>query len=358
MDLKDILAALGVLLDSLPQGLLAMSFGFAALPSAIGFGIGAIFSLLWQLPTPISFQAETTIAAGGLGRNVQERISIIVFAGIAMVILGITGTIEAIVNFIGTDILYGMLAGVGIILVKASIDLLKTNLPGGITSFAVAIPVYLLTESLIYACVFSVIVGTVIYHIYNYIQKNRGKEIELASYDTVEKFKLVKLLTNFRIVRGALAIITLQIGGNITYGTITAGMSGSTVDLDKLSIVGGLATTASGMFGGAPLASIISATGESPNPVTSGVLLMALAAIIIGSTLFYKFGKLVPVSAVGGFLFVLGATVVFPTYGVLAMDAENPVVSGVTTVVTAVTDPFLGMVAGVLVRAFLAIFGL
>src|SRR5699024_7667418 len=149
-------------------------------------------------------QAETTIAAGGLGRNVQERISIIVFAGITMVVLGVTGVIEGIVNFIGNEILFGMLAGVGIILVKASLDLLKSNLAGGITSFAVAIPVYLFTDSLIYACVISVIAGAVVYHIYNYTQQRRGKEIKVENYDTVERFKLVKLVTNFRIVRGAL----------------------------------------------------------------------------------------------------------------------------------------------------------
>lgn len=358
MALNDILAALGVLFDSLPQGLLAMAYGFAALPSAIGFGIGALLCLLWQLPTPVSFQAETTILAGGLGQNTRERISIIVFAGLAMLVLGITGTLGSIVDFIGKDILNGMLAGVGIILVKASIDLLKSNLAGGITSFAIAIPVFLFTDNLIYACVLSVILGAVAYHVVNYVQKQQGKELSEEKYDTNERILFVKPIYNTRILRGALAVIMLQIGGNITYGTITANMANTTVNVDKLSIVGGAATAASGLFGGAPLASIISATGTAPHPVTAAVLLMALAAVIIGSTMFYKLGKLVPVSAVGGYLFVLGAVLVFPVYASSAMTTDNTLVSGITTVMTAVTDPFIGMLSGVAMRFILTLVGM
>ena len=39
---KDFLAALGVLLIGLPQGLLALTFGFASVPTALAFFVGAI----------------------------------------------------------------------------------------------------------------------------------------------------------------------------------------------------------------------------------------------------------------------------------------------------------------------------
>lgn len=357
MSITDILAALGVLFDSLPQGLLAMAYGFAALPTAIGFGIGALLCLFFQLPTPVSFQAETTILAGGLGNNTRERISIIIFAGIAMLILGITGALSGIIGFIGQDILNGMLAGVGIILVKASLDLLKSNLAAGITSFATAVPIFLFVHNLIYACVCSVILGAAAFHIMRYIQKKNGQELVDEKYQTDERIQFLKPIYNHRILRGALAVIMLQIGGNISYGTITANMAHAAVDVDKLSIVGGMATATSGLFGGAPLASIISATGTAPHPVTSAVLLMALAAIVIGSSLFYKFGKLVPVGAVGGYLFVLGAILVFPPYAASAMTGDNPLVSGITAVMTAVTDPFIGMLCGVGMRFILAFAG-
>ena len=36
--LQDILAAIGVVLNGIPQGLLALSMGFASVPTALGFG--------------------------------------------------------------------------------------------------------------------------------------------------------------------------------------------------------------------------------------------------------------------------------------------------------------------------------
>lgn len=352
MSISDILAALGVLFDSLPQGLLAMFYGFAAFPTAIGFGIATLCALIWGLPTPVSFQAETTILAGGLGKDAKERISIIVLAGIVMTILGISGTLSSILNFIGKDILNGMLAGVGIILVKASLDVLKTNIYGGISSFLVAIPVYLFTKNLIYCCVSSVVLASIVSYIFN-LYKNKSKDNETTNstleYNTDERIKFIKPFFNARILRGALAVIMLQIGGNISYGTITAELAHAVPNVDKLSIMGGAATTASGLFGGAPLAAIISATATAPHPVTAGVLLMALAGVILASRTFHKFGKLVPVSAVGGYLFVLGGFLVFPPYIATAMGG-NTLVSGVTAVVTATTDPFIGMLAGIAVR--------
>ncbi len=40
--LQDLIAAIGAVLNSIPQGLLAMSLGFASFPTAFGYIIGAI----------------------------------------------------------------------------------------------------------------------------------------------------------------------------------------------------------------------------------------------------------------------------------------------------------------------------
>ena len=40
--LQDILAAIGVVLNGIPQGLLALTYGFASVPTAIGFAVGAV----------------------------------------------------------------------------------------------------------------------------------------------------------------------------------------------------------------------------------------------------------------------------------------------------------------------------
>lgn len=77
--LKDLLAALSVILNGLPQGLLALSFGFASVPTALAFIIGAVGNLAVGSVAPISFQAETITLAGTMGKNMQERLSMIFF---------------------------------------------------------------------------------------------------------------------------------------------------------------------------------------------------------------------------------------------------------------------------------------
>ena len=39
--MQDLFAAIGVVLNGLPQGLLALTYGFASVPTALGFLIGA-----------------------------------------------------------------------------------------------------------------------------------------------------------------------------------------------------------------------------------------------------------------------------------------------------------------------------
>ena len=101
MTVNDVLAALGVVLNGIPQALLAATYGFASIPTAFGFIVGAVACLLYGSAIPISFQAETIALAGMLGKDIRERLSIILFSGLAMVILGLTGTLSTIVNFAG-----------------------------------------------------------------------------------------------------------------------------------------------------------------------------------------------------------------------------------------------------------------
>ena len=57
--LTDIMAVIGVVLNGLPQGLLALTFGFASIPTALAFFVGAVGNTVTQSVAPISFQAET-----------------------------------------------------------------------------------------------------------------------------------------------------------------------------------------------------------------------------------------------------------------------------------------------------------
>ena len=137
--LQDILAAIGVVLNGIPQGLLALSMGFASVPTALGFGVGVIGCLLLGSVAPISFQAETIVLAGTMGKNMRERLSMVFFAGVTMAALGACGLLTAIVNFAGETVLNAMMAGVGLVLTKLALGMMKENKLVGITSVVTAV---------------------------------------------------------------------------------------------------------------------------------------------------------------------------------------------------------------------------
>lgn len=59
MEWKDIIAALSVVLNGLPQGLLALSLGFASVPTALAFLIGATGNAITGSVAVVSYQVET-----------------------------------------------------------------------------------------------------------------------------------------------------------------------------------------------------------------------------------------------------------------------------------------------------------
>ena len=145
--LTDILAVIGVVLNGLPQGLLALTFGFASIPTAMAFFIGAIGNTVTQSVAPISFQAETITYAGSAGKNRSERCTMIFLGAVIMALIGVFGLLTKIVDFVGEDIAFGMMAGVGIILTKAAIDMIKKDKLAGGVSLAAALVTIILPET-------------------------------------------------------------------------------------------------------------------------------------------------------------------------------------------------------------------
>jgi AGZA family xanthine/uracil permease-like MFS transporter len=345
--LKDLLAAVGVIINGLPQGILALSFGFAAMPTAVAFIIGAVGSGVMGLVAPISFQAETITLAGTMGSNLKERLSMIFYGGLIMALIGLFGMLQAIVEFIGPVITNGMMAGVGIMLSMVAVNMAKKNKIVGLTSIASAFAVYMFSKDLVYTIVTSVIISSIIGYYY-------GSESVVHNGER-ERFVIQKPVINPAVVRGALAMVCLNIGANIAFGNITGSIARTPVNVDHLAVISSLADMGSSLFGGGPVESIISATGAAPNPVRAGVLMMGLMAVILLSGLLPKIGRYVPMESIAGFLLVLGAVVTVPINAKLAM--EDPVVGGVTTVITATTDPFTGMVSGIIMKYLIALFG-
>lgn len=347
---QDLLAAIGVVINGIPQGILALSLGFAAFPTALAFVFSAAANSITGSVAPISFQVETITVAGSIGGNKRERVSIILWAAVIMTVVGLFGWMNTLVDFMGNDITSGMMAGVGFILARTAISMTKTNTDVGWLSMVTAILVYIFTKDLIYTILLSVVIST-LYSVYY-----KKAKIELPDGVGDQKLSLIKPMISGRILRGSLALACLNIGSNISFGMITGSMTGNHVNIDVLTVVSSVADLISSLFGGAPLESIISATGSAPHPVFSGVLMMVIMAIILATGILLKMGKFVPTESIAGFLFVLGAFVTV-TGNIQPAVADNPLVGSVTMVVTALFDPFFGMLAGLAIKFILPIIG-
>ena len=346
--ITDFLAIIGVVLNGLPQGLLALTFGFASIPTAFAFLIGAVGNLLTGSVAPISFQAETITYAGTAGKDMKERLSMIFFGALIMTLIGMFGFLGKIVDFIGPTITSGMMAGVGIMLAKVSTDMLKADNKVGIVSIASAVIVYFATNDLVFTITISVLLSSIVGNITSKEMRN----VEIPK----EKVERRKLIFNSKILRGALGMVCLNIGSNIAFGQITGSMANTSVNIDHLSVISSIADMGSSLFGGAPVESIISATGSAPHPLASGIIMMLIMAAILFFGLLRKICKYVPSQSISGFLFVLGIIVTVPSNAAAALAGADSLIGGITMGVTAITDPFFGMLAGVIARFALGLF--
>lgn len=358
MTMEDLLAALGVIINGLPQGLLALTFGFASVPTAAGFIAGALGCGVLGVVAPISFQAETITLVGTMGRTIQERLSMVFWEGTILLIIGLMGIFTKIVTFIGPVITNAMMAGVGIILAKVAVDMTRRNPAVGGISILAALLTYYITPNpaskLVFTIVASVLAATVVCMV-------KKRQSDLCYDESREKFIFQKPIVNANVIRGTLGIVTLNIGANIAFGNITAQtIAKSAVNLDHLTIISSVADMASSLFGGGPVQAIISATGAAPHPMLSGVLMMGIMAVILLSKLLPRIGRYVPNESIAGFLLVLGAIVTVPVNAGLALQSgvgsPDAIIGGVTMAVTAITDPFLGMVAGLVVKLMIGMF--
>ena len=349
MTFNDIMAALGVVINGIPQALLALSVGFSAFPTSLGFAVGVVACMLLQSPIPISMQAETIALAGSYGDNIRERLSVVFWAGIIMSILGITGSLNFIVDLAGVYVLNGMMAGVGLILAKIAIDGLKleTKMVSLISIISALITYFVSGRNLVYTIIISVVISSIYANI---MKMEIGKEIKKEE----RKLSIKKPILSKKVIRGSLSLACLTIGANIAFGNITASLGDGnlTANIDHLTIYSGLADSVSSLFGGAPVEAIISATGASDNPINSGILMMAILGVIMFMGFLPKLGKYVPGESIHGFLFVLGALVTVPTNANLAFagGGDTILVAGIAMATTAASDPFMGLVAGVILK--------
>ncbi|WP_125709593.1 NCS2 family permease [Companilactobacillus zhongbaensis] len=353
--LADLLAAIGVVLNGIPQGIMAMTLGFAVFPTAFSFGLASLVNGVAGSVAPISFQAESLALTGHLGKNLRERSSIIFFGAAIMLVIGLTGSLTKIVDILGTQIMAGMMAGVGLMLAKIALQMAKEESHFGWISIALAAVTYIISHDLVWTITISVI-GTSLYAVFV-----KHYRVTLPDHVTARKFQFVKPVVSVKVLRGALSLACLNIGANISYGLITGQMTGqkpNPVDLNLLTSTQALADFGTSLLGGAPVETIISATASAPEPVIAGIIMMLIMAVILLLGWLPRIGQYVPSASIAGFLLVLGAVVIFPENATTAMNGPLSTVAAITLVVTALVDPFIGLLSGAVLKFGLPLLGL
>ena len=363
--MESILTAIAVVINGVPQGILALSFGFAAFPTAIAFVIGILGSMAFASVATISFQAETITLAGTLGTTMKDRLSLIFWGAALLLIPSVLGMNEALVQFIGPIVVTSMMAGVGLMLANVSMNLFNSEKWTGMVSMMSALMVWFMTKDLAWTIIASVAISTVFYILLKAnagLRNKLGVELEEIVVDqSREKFTVGniewKFWTNRNIVLGALSLACLNIGANISFGKITGSIAGTNTNIDHLAIYSSLADMGSSFFGGGPVEAIISGTAAAPMPIVASCIMMGIMAVILLTKLLPVIGQYVHRASIAGFLFVLGVFVTFATNmsGAIGLggDFAGPygfgpmgMIIGATTFVTMKFNPFYGLIAG------------
>ncbi len=360
-----VVAIVAVIINGVPQLLYAQSRGFALKPSGFAYLVGALGNLLTGSVTPISGQAET-ITVASVRKNLRNNVSSILLATVIMVTLGLFGYITKISNFAGPAVVNGMMAGVGLILAGVSWDMFEKEKRVTLVSLASALLTFFLLHKngnkLVWTIFISVVISTLDFLLLQrrrvdvkaMMEEGRDQVVESQEWRFWKKaywadFKMVEPTLNFTVVLGALSLVMLNIGANISFGGITASIAQTTQNFDHLSIINSLADIPSSLFGGPPIEAIISGTAAAPAPVACGIVFMAATGLLILLGVVGRLGRYLPAQSIAGFLFVIGIFMTFiPNVNPLAGDGQYGAAGYVSLAVTAWSkNPFLGMVAGV-----------
>lgn len=375
-----ILGVVFVTVNGLTQLVFAQTQGFKLKPASIGLIIAAIFSGFLGLITPITGQSAM-IALAGKTEERDQRVAALLLSSVLMALLGITGSISLAIDFVGPAIMAGMMAGVGLMLTGVGTDFIvdkqKGNLGVGIVSLVSALVIFVISRhlgspnDLVYTVAGSVTLSTAYYLFFQ--RKNNKTDLDIPDGETedgkfwtkaywqTEDWKVVKPKFTFKAIMAALALICLGIGITTSFGLINANMAGGIEqNFDHLTWVSGIAGFASELFGGMPLETIISGTAAAPWPVLGNVSVLVILAVLLILGVVTKIAKYIPTQSIAGFLVVIGIFATFlPQISNVERFGSNIPVAAVTMAVTKLTNnPFLGVVAGLVIRGFGHIIGL
>lgn len=356
------LAVIFVIVNGCTQVFYAQKKGYKIKPTAFAYFVGAIGNLVTGNVVPISAQAETITVSGEI-KDSRDRITALLLAAIIGVVFGLTGLITKIVEFAGTTVIYGMMAGVGLILSTTSVSMFKADWRTCLISLVAAIGTYMLTKDVVYTIAISVLLSVFDFTLL------RKKRIEVIDNESTEwrfwkkyywsDFKLIKPRFTAWTILGALSLVCLNIGSNISFGTISASMAEVTPNFDVITVINSLADIPSVMFGGMPLEVIISGTCATQWPLLAGILMMVISGILLFCGVINKLSKWVPAESICGFLFVIGFSLTLIPNLMSVASSENAIEGVAAAAVTMITkNAFLGIVAGILTKFSITLWGL
>jgi AGZA family xanthine/uracil permease-like MFS transporter len=299
----------------------------------------------------------------GFVKNINVRIGALLIASIIGVILGLTKSVSSFIDFAGTTVIFGMMAGVGLILSEVSIKLAKQELRIGIISIIGAIAIWIISHDVVYTIAVSVLLSSLDFCIFqkravdmSALFNNVEKHVETSNWRIWKKeywkeFVIVKPKFNLATIFAALGFISLNIGSNISFGNITSNIAGVEPRTDVLTIINSIADIPSIMFGGMPIEAIISGTAAAPYPLYAGILMMLVTAILLLTGMITKIAKYIPSQSISGFLLIIGFALTLVPNLHLVAQSNNPMEGIVAASVTMITkNAFLGIIAGITVK--------
>lgn len=366
-----IIAALGMTADGLAEGLYAVRHRFRARAASVGYAIGAVLGWVYQVVTPITFTVESITVASRSVKKPPQIFYVVALSAIPSIILGLFGWYSAFIEWLSPAVVAGVITGVGIILTRVGAGYLKERPAVAIPSVAAGVLTYALTSNLVYVIVASMIAGTAARYLLpdrfqpgKNIDHNQDEDQSRDVDDEGERgnwaSRLVKGIRPipFRwreivapaVLVGAFSVFALRTGAVVSYDEVNSELAGRAPNLDEMTVIAGLGTFASGMLGGPPIETTPAPMAEASMPVFSTVLFMALMAVFTFFGLVGRLGRYIPLQAIAGFLVVLGVPVIMPEN--FPTVAEEPLAGGTALVVTALSNPFYGLIAGQLVALF------
>jgi len=227
-----ILAVVAVIINGVPQLLYAQARGFALKPAGFAFLIGGLGNLFTGSVTPISAQAET-ITVASVKKNVRDNVSSVLLAALLMMGIAAFGGVNKISDFAGVAVVSGMMSGVGLILAGVSLDMFNQEKRTALISIVTAIAAYAIffnsPNKVVWTIFISVVVSTADFLL---LQKRRvdvtasveegrdylpsSNEWRFWKKEYWKDFKVIKPRLNLAVILGALSLVMLNIGANIS----------------------------------------------------------------------------------------------------------------------------------------------